>query len=210
MRRVQVLLTVILVLLSVACVRAETILLDFEAPAFTDYQILTATDLVPYGITNITVGGTGPSAGMPIVRNTGGHPTASPIFMMAQTATSNDGYYDTHTLTFEFDPPLLSFGLSRMGTLISANSTPAWTASFYNASDTLLGSFGEPFRIGQFPPTPFSFTPAGDETISYMVLSSVWSGATFRNICVDDFVMEFSGPVTAETGTWGEIKAMFR
>jgi hypothetical protein len=210
MRRVQITLTVALVLLFAAGVQAETILLDFESPAFTDYQLLTATDLAPYGITNITVGGSGPSASMPMVRNSSVHPTSSPTFILYQYHTANDGYYDTHTLTFEFDPPLFSFGLHRMGTLISANSTPAWTASFYNASDALLGSFGEPFRIGQFPPTPFSFTPSGDETITKMVLSSTWSGATFRNIFVDDFLMEFSGPVANETGSWGDVKSLYR
>lgn len=209
MRRVQILLLTAVVLLAAASVQAETILLEFEPPVFHDYHLLTATELVPYGISNITVGGTGPSAGMPMVRNTGGHPTASGIYAMYQYHTAND-YNTTHTLTFEFNPPLLSFGLSRMGTLIPANSIPEWRAYFYNAGGTLLGSFGENYTVAQLPPTPFSFVAPGGETIATMVLSSLWRVSTFRNIFVDDFLMEFSGPLPVEAESWGAIKAMYR
>jgi hypothetical protein len=164
---------------------ADIIYIDFDsfAPGYYDGDFLAA-----HGISNITIGGSGPGAAGPRILNPSPHVPSSPPNVFVQHATSNDRNL-SHTLSFHFSTELTDFGLSRMGTAISANSIPQWSASFYNSSGALLGSFGESYTVAMLPPRPFTFSAPGTETIARMDLTSIWTVSTFRNILVDDFVL---------------------
>jgi hypothetical protein len=165
--------------------RATTINFDSFAPGTQPANFLAA-----FGIPNITVSGAagaGPPSIQDFSNNTGAIvPSLPNIFQ--QSASSLDTN-QIHRLSFDFSPPLSSFRLTRMGTQ-NFGSTDTWSAKFYNASNSLLGSFGEPVPLINSPPTPYTFNAPSGQTIARMDLESVWTAfATYRNIPVDDFVL---------------------
>ena len=174
--------------------------INFDPPQFpqaTGFDPQPLDFLKDFGIPNIVVGGTGPNAGPPGLIDPDPHIPASAPQVMAQTFDALDSG-QSHSLTFHFDPPLLEFALSRMGTAASGNSIPAWKATFFEGN-TELGSFGEPYTVGMLPVEKFTFSAPEGTEITSMELSSTWTSSTFRNILVDDFVLTsdpFACPAT--------------
>jgi hypothetical protein len=183
MTRKATLFALIFVLSSALPTAAGIVTIDFDdfTPAVYSTDFLAA-----YGIPDMIIGGTGPGAAGPRVLDFTGHTAPSAPNILLQHSTSND-YGQTQSLTFLFSPELTEFSLTRAGTTVS--STPAWSATFMDSSDAVLGSFGEPTWLNVPPPKQFTFTAPAGHTIAKMKLQSVWTVSTWRNVPVDDFIL---------------------
>lgn len=152
----------------------------FQAPNF----------LGAFGIPNITsvapsVPGSGPFVGLVSPHPTGSPPNA--FWQGLPVCCSAPG--DVNTMTLFFSPGLTGFGLTRMGTADPANSISGWTATFYDAANAVLGSFGEPNQVGAVPPLSFSFSAPVGQIIAKVEITTIYDGGTFSTVHVDDLVL---------------------
>ena len=174
-----------ILLCCVSAANADTIItIDFESITPGDQP----TDfLAPYGVTSVTYGGVHGAA--PVVREVGPFTAPSPTHLLQQGSTDN-AYGEAQYMDFVFEPGLIGFSLTRMGTF-GGSTTPQWTAEFFSPSHASIGSIGESV-VGNAPEKTFDFTAPINETIFRMRLTSIWTVTTFRNVPVDDFVLTFT------------------
>jgi hypothetical protein len=177
---------------------ASPISINFDPPNFST-GIQSANFLNAYDVGTITWSGTTGTAGPPEIYPFGSGSPSPPNVMFESDSTvgSPENPYPASddTMTFPFTTPLSSFSLSRIATPQPDSSIPQWTATFYNAAGTDLGSFGEPYTIAQLPVKTFTFTAPAGQSIAKMTLESVFFGSTYRDIPVDNFVLQPAGNV---------------